>query len=448
MRPPSRSSVSSPRRGAAGAGRGSPILFLFRLWCVAVIGGLASAQVALAAGPILQVTADGTSSVRPSWSPDGSQIAFQTSQDNRYRIYVMSADGTNRRLVSQGVVDDRHPAWSPDGKMLAVDTGTDLKREIALIDLATGARTPVTTMDAFASFPSWSPDGTRLSFYAYAQGNLDIFTVNTDGSKLVKMTQTLASENKSQCTFACHAATWSPDGARLAYADGDQMRVFTMRSDDGTDQVKVSHDDPSGRSHFPLYLSDGRLAYVTEHINPGQSWTDIWAITPGSGQAPAALLQDVQVQGPFEFSPDGQRLLFSSPRNGNFDVYVATLDDSGKEALKRLSSETELAPALAAAGHPAGLRTTAGQPNPTPGPAAQPTPAPQVGAQPGTVLQPGAAPPIASAPTTTSPTPGILPEGLSPYILALGGLAAIWVLVEGVMIARRRSKRRGRPSDG
>jgi len=61
-----------------------------------------------------------------------------------------------------------------------------------------------------------------------------------------------------------------------------------MRSDDGTDQQKVSHDDPTGRSHFPLYLSDGRLAYVTEHINPGQSWTDIWATTPGSGQAPAA----------------------------------------------------------------------------------------------------------------------------------------------------------------
>ena len=58
------------------------------------------------------------------------------------------------------------------------------------------------------------------------------------GSSTGSTTQTLASENKSQCTFACHAATWSPDGARLAYADGDQMRVYTMRSDDGTDAVK------------------------------------------------------------------------------------------------------------------------------------------------------------------------------------------------------------------
>src|SRR5205085_10301361 len=95
---------------------------LFRVWCLAVLGGLASAQDALAAGPILQVTADGTSSVRPAWSPDGTHIAFQTSQDNAYHVYTMAADGSDRRLASQGTVDDRHPAWNPDGKMLAVDT--------------------------------------------------------------------------------------------------------------------------------------------------------------------------------------------------------------------------------------------------------------------------------------------------------------------------------------
>jgi hypothetical protein len=237
-------------------------------------------------------------------------------------------------------------------------------------------------------------------------------------------------------------ASWSPDGSRLAYADGDQTHVFTMRSDDGTDQVKVSVDDPTGRSHFPMYMADGRLAYVTEHINPGQSWTDIWAITPGSTQQPVALLQDVQVQGPFDFSPDGQKLLFSSPRNGNFDIYVATLDASGKEALKKLSSDTELAPALAAAGHPGGL-STSGKPTTSAQAAAA---APQPGAAPPGV-QP-AAQPVAAAPTAPPNETGILPAGISPYVLALGGLAVIWVLVEGVMITRRRSKRRATRSDG
>src|SRR5438874_12785768 len=175
-------------------------------------------------------------------------------------------------------------------------------------------------------------------------------------------------------------AAWSLDGSRLAYSDGNKMRDLTMRSDDGTDQVKASVDDPTGRSHFPEYLADGRLAYVTEHINPGQSWTDIWAVAPGSAQKPDALLQDVQVQGPFEFSPDGQKLLFASPRNGNFDIYVATLDAAGKDALKKLSSETERSPALAAAGHPTGLSTT-GQPT-----TVQAAPGAAAGPQPGTAI--------------------------------------------------------------
>jgi Tol biopolymer transport system component len=431
--------------GGCGAQRhfrsraGGPVVVLFRLWTLAVMSAFATAQVALAAGPILQVTADGTSSVRPAWSPDGTHIAFQTSEANAYHVYTMAADGSDRRLITQGVNDDRHPAWSPDGNMLAIDTGSELKREIALVDLASGSRTTITTLGAFASFPSWSPDGTRLSFYVYQTGALDLWTVNKDGSRAVQMTQTLASENKSQCTFACHGAAWSPDGSRLAYADGDQTHVYTMRSDDGTDQQKVSADDPTGRSHFPSYLKDGRLAYVTEHINPGQSWTDIWAITPGSTQQPDSLLQDVQVQGPFEFSPDGQKLLFASPRNGNFDIYVATLDAEGKNALKKLSSQTDLSPALAAAGHPTGLSTT-GQTA-----SSQSAPAQPQGST-------GAPPVAAAAPNTgasaSASETGILPAGISPYVLALAGLAVVWAGVEGVMIARRRSKRRGTSSDG
>jgi hypothetical protein len=144
------------------------------------------------------------------------------------------------------------------------------------------------------------------------------------------------------------------------------------------------------------------------------------------------LLQDVQVQGPFEFSPDGQRLLFASPRNGNFDIYVATLDTAGKEALKKLSSQTDLSPALAAAGHPTGL-STSGQS----GSAAVSNPG-----------APAAVQPVAAAPSMSGGENGILPTSISPYVLALAGLAALWAAVEGILIARQRRKRRSSGSHG
>ena len=320
----------------------------------------------------------------------------------------MATDGSDRQLVTQGVNDDRHATWSPDSSTLAVDTGTELKREIALIDLKSGNRSVITNIGGFASFPTWSPDGNRLSFYVYQNGALDLWTVNKDGTRALQMTQTLASENKQQCTFACHGAAWSTDGTRLAYADGDQTHVYSMKSDDGTDPQKISVDDPTGRSHFPQYLRDGRVAYVTEHINPGQSFTDIWAVVPGANQA-TALAQEVQVQGPFEISPDAQKVLFASPRNGNFDIYVATLDAAGRDALKTLSSQTELSPALAT---------------------------------PVTV----AAAPV--APNTLPAETGILPSAVSPYVIALAALAGVWVIVEGAMIVRRRARKGSHRIDG
>ena len=110
-------------------------------------------------------------------------------------------------------------------------------------------------------------------------------------------------------------------------------------------------------------------------------------------------------------------VLFASPRNGNFDIYRASLDANGQEALKRVSSDTELAPALAA-GHQTQV------------------PLPQVAGAPGT-----ASSALASAPVAAEPTGPIL-SGISPYVLALGGLAAAWVVVEAILITRRRRTRR------
>src|SRR6185369_538895 len=108
------------------------------------------------------------------------------------------------------------------------------------------------------------------------------------------------------------------------------------------------------------------LLYVTEHVTPGQAWTDVWVASPDGSVAREPLMQDVQAQGPFAFSADGQWLLFSSPRGGNFDVYRVPLTPEGKDAMKVRSGDTEPSPALAAkagaaaAAHAASAPATAG----------------------------------------------------------------------------------------
>src|SRR5438132_3592900 len=215
-----------------------------RVVYLALLVGMLSVTVTSAASPIRQLTnTAAATNVRPTWSPDGKRIAYQSDRDGSFHIYVMDVDGGNTKQISSGAdIDDRHPAWSPDGQAIAVDSGDATHREIWIIDVGSQRRTQVTKTGAIASFPSWSPDGKRIAFYVYASqytsstataagqfsGAMDVYIASRDGSGVVQMTDKLASEANSQCTFACHSVRWSPDGSRIAFSDGDLSRVLVM----------------------------------------------------------------------------------------------------------------------------------------------------------------------------------------------------------------------------
>jgi Tol biopolymer transport system component len=375
-------------------------LDLFRVVALAIGLGIFSAQAVAAAGPIQRLTSTPSTNIRPAFSPDGKRIAYQSNRSGLFEIYVVDADGQNERRVSSGDHDDRHPTWSPDGRQLAVDTGTDAQREIWTLDVASGARRQVSRLAGIASFPSWSPDGGQLSFFFYQAGTLNLMAIASDGSAPRTIQPSIASEQKSQCTFACHAPSWSPDGSRLAYGSTTSpSEVWTMRASDAGDLQRVSPDGRTGSSHFPTYLPDGRLLYVTEHITPGRAWTDVWSLRPETPDQPQAMLQDVQAQGPFEFSADGTSMLFASPRGGNFDIYSVELNDAGKQALKEVPSAMQAAPAPA-------------------GEAVQPSSAPVA---------------AASAPADAGP-------GANVYLLALMALGLVWGVVELLVFSRRRRR--------
>ena len=306
----------------------------FRVTYLALLVWLLSAAVISAATPIRQLTTTEAANLRPTWSPDHSKIAFQSNRDGAYHIYVMDADGSNTKQLSSGDnVDDRHPAWSPDGKFIAVDSGDTGRRDIWVIEVATQRRTQITRTEAFASFPSWSPDGKRIAFYVYRGGTMDLWTTGRDGSGTQQLTKELASEAQSQCTFACHSARWSPDSTRLAFSDGELTHVLLLSAvaNTGTAPLVVSPDGE--RNHFPVYLKDGTIVYVSEHLSLDQSWTDLWLIDPNNSGQRTEVAKGILAQGPFELSNDGSQLLFASPRTGNFEIYAVTMDADGKAAL-------------------------------------------------------------------------------------------------------------------
>jgi Tol biopolymer transport system component len=139
-----------------------------------------------------------------SYSPDGSQIAFSSAVGDQSQIFVMDADGTHVRQLTQDAFDDSSPAWSPDGKTLAYASyqgSTPLQSGSTSIDSrnltgwalmslnpVSGASSVVTTSNDGMADPEYSPDGQNIAYLAmtptggttpYVQP--DIYVVNASG---------------------------------------------------------------------------------------------------------------------------------------------------------------------------------------------------------------------------------------------------------------------------
>jgi Tol biopolymer transport system component len=132
-----------------------------------------------------------------AWSPDGSKIAFGASGANGPNIYVMNADGTGvTQLTNTGT--DARPAWSPDGSKIAFESDRNGagQREVYVMD-ANGRNQTRLTFGGRSMQPTWSADGTKIAFTSFPDpvGDVDIYLMNVDGSGIQRLTTAAGFDN-------------------------------------------------------------------------------------------------------------------------------------------------------------------------------------------------------------------------------------------------------------
>jgi hypothetical protein len=164
----------------------------------------------------------------PSWSPDGTHIAFVSDRDGNDEIYVMNADGSGQTNLTHNVARDYSPAWSPDGAHIAFVSYRDGNDEIYVMNADGSDVNRLTATTTNADYPAWSPDGTRIAF---RRDYGEIYVMNADGSG-----QTNLTHNTSGGTI--DTPSWSPDGARIAFR-GDNGEICVMDRD-GTNVRNLS----------------------------------------------------------------------------------------------------------------------------------------------------------------------------------------------------------------
>jgi Tol biopolymer transport system component len=184
---------------------------------------------------------------RLSWAPDSRSLAWSAFVNGSHRMFVAYVDGSAIRLLGDGSLDGQDPTWSPDGTQIAFYGGRyDVDRGIYLMAAAGGQ--PVRLSHAksgpwsFAE-PVWSPDGQRLAYAALPPASAGEVEPRDDIWILDVATGTegdiSATGDEDQWP------SWSPDGLWLAYEHGEAgigrpaKNHLVVARGDGSDPTEI-----------------------------------------------------------------------------------------------------------------------------------------------------------------------------------------------------------------
>jgi tetratricopeptide (TPR) repeat protein len=161
----------------------------------------------------------------PTWSPDGSRLAFARQEADGWQIYVALTDGSSE---PQPLTKGKYPVWGPQGALaFSGCVIANSVRGICVIDPNDpNAVAAALTADPDDTPASWSPDGGNIAYMSDHGGDWDVFVVNTSGGVAL-----LTPDDAAPASDGLPA--WSPDGSAIAFIsnrDGD-WALYLMVAD-------------------------------------------------------------------------------------------------------------------------------------------------------------------------------------------------------------------------
>jgi dipeptidyl aminopeptidase/acylaminoacyl peptidase len=313
-------------------------------------------------GETRQLTRGKRNSTTPTWSPDGSRLAFASDRGEKRQVYLINPMGGEAEALTSSEDGVNGFQWSPDGKRIAYTAAEPKPKDIKdrdkkygeftlvdedrgqthlwTIDVATKETKRLTTGQMSVGSFRWSPDGARIAFDhrpdedVANSGEADISIVEVAGGDVRKLVTQAGPDTRPE---------WSPDGKRVAFAtsmsspsfyytnsliavigvDGGSINVLTRGFDEDASLIAWG---PQG-----IYFSASERTWA--HLHQVDVDTRTVAKLPHDPQAIAFG---------FSFSKDFTRTAYIASTATQYpEVFVADLATMSPKKLTNLSSQLD-----------------------------------------------------------------------------------------------------------
>ncbi|MDR1710102.1 MAG: Tol-Pal system beta propeller repeat protein TolB, partial [Candidatus Accumulibacter sp.] len=193
--------------------------------------------------------------ISPSWSPDGSKLAYVSFENKKPVIYVHSLVTGKRAAIANFRGSNSAPAWSPDGRRLAVTLSKEGGSQIFLLNADGSNAQRLSSGSSINTEPFFAPDGKTLFFTSDRGGSPQIYSTDLSGGEIRRITFE-GSYNVSPRI--------SSDGKTMAFItrrDG-AFRLAVM--DLASRQVQVLTD--SGKDESPSFAPNNRMILIATEL--------------------------------------------------------------------------------------------------------------------------------------------------------------------------------------
>jgi eukaryotic-like serine/threonine-protein kinase len=294
--------------------------------------------------PPLRLTSHPAADYDPVWSPDGQSIAFlrDLSGGRSAVLLVAPIGGPERKLVEVAstfaLIQPPILSWSPDGKSLALidQEAPNQAPAVFLLSIETNEKRRLTSPALESSggdyAPTFSPDGRNLAFVRSksnrASGDLFVLPLSS-GPQPQGEPKPLMSDSRP-----LFGLTWTLDGREIITAPGisatSSGSLWRMAADGSGKPERLAFT--GDRCANPSLSRQGRRLAYSRDTPDYNIWRFGLTGTERKAGPPAKFVSSTLQDHTAEFSPNGKKVVFSSNRSGNDEIWVC--DSDGTSAIQ------------------------------------------------------------------------------------------------------------------